>query len=68
MVDLATPVVTGCASKCKLILQVTSAKEVMFSPVSIGLCVGLSAALHKNYWTDFHETWMADGSRPKNRL
>lgn len=29
------------------------------------LFVGLSAGLHKNYWTDFHETGMEDGSRPR---
>ena len=27
--------------------------------------VSLSAGLHKSFWTDFHETWMEDVSRPK---
>lgn len=25
----------------------------------------LSAGKHKNYWTDLHDTWMEDGSRPR---
>ena len=29
----------------------------------LSLLVGLSAGLHKNYGTDFHETWMEDGSQ-----
>ena len=43
----------------------SSYKEVMLSPVSICLLVGLSIGLHKNYYTDFHETWMEDVSRPR---
>lgn len=31
----------------------------------IFICVCLLyVGLHKNCWTDFHETWMKDGSRP----
>lgn len=29
------------------------------------LLVGLSATLHKHYWTDFHRTWMEDGPGPE---
>ena len=29
------------------------------------LFVGLSSGLHKNYLTDFRETWMEDGSWPR---
>ena len=38
------------------------AKAVIFSPMSVGLLVGLSAGFNKNYWMDFYETWMEDGS------
>ena len=42
-------------------LLVTSTKEVVFPTMSVCL-FGLSAGLHKNYWTDFHKSWMVDGS------
>lgn len=35
-------------------------EEVMFSHV-----VGSSAGLHKNYFPDFHETWMEDESQAR---
>ena len=28
--------------------------------------VGLSAGKHKDNWTDFHETWIEDGSQPRS--
>lgn len=34
----------------------------MFSPCPF---VGLWRGLHENYWTDFHETWMKDGSQSR---
>ena len=37
----------------------------MFSPVSICWLVDLSRGLHKNYQTDFYETWIEDESRPR---
>ena len=39
--------------------------EGFFFP-SVPVCwmVGLSAGLHKNYFTDFNKTWMEDGSQP----
>lgn len=40
---------------------VTSAKEVVLSPVSGWWSVGLSAGSNKNYQADFHEAWMEDG-------
>lgn len=39
---------------------VTSAKEVVLSPVSGWWSVGLSAGSNKNYQADFHEAWMED--------
>ena len=51
-----------------IILFITSTKEVMFSTVSISLLVGLSAGLHKSYWTDFHKIWIEDGSWVKEDL
>ena len=30
----------------------------------VGWLVGLSTGNHKNYWMDFNETWMEDGSQP----
>ena len=45
--------------------------DVVFSPLSVcllhfaGWLVGLSTGLHKNSRTDFHQTWMEDGSQPK---
>ena len=49
-------------------LFITSTKEVMFSPVCVGRLVCLSAGLHKNYRTDFHETWMGMGLSPEQTL
>lgn len=40
---------------------ISSAEEVMFH-LRPCLSVGLSAGLHENYRTDFHKTWMEDGS------
>lgn len=31
----------------------------------ICLLVGLSAGWHKNFWMDFHKTWMEEESRPR---
>ena len=42
---------------------ITSAKEVLFSPLSVQLPVGLSAGLHKNDPMDFHETGKLDVSQ-----
>ena len=36
-----------------------------FWPPRACLSVGLYAISHKNYLTDFHETWMGGGSRPR---
>ena len=36
-----------------------------FLVTRVYLLVGLSAGFHKNYRTDFHKTWMEDGSRPR---
>lgn len=41
--------------------SISSAEEVMFH-LRPCLTVGLSAGLHENYRTDFHKTWMEDGS------
>lgn len=41
--------------------SISSAEEVMFH-LHPCLSVGLSAGLHENYRTDFHKTWMEDGS------
>lgn len=41
----------------------TSAKYVMSCPcMFIGWSVSLSAVSHKNYSTDFQETWLEDGT------
>lgn len=45
-----------------LLLLRNSAKEVVFSPPSCCWLVGLSTGFHKNCWTDFYQTWTADGS------
>ena len=37
-------------------------EQVMSSSMSICELVGLWSRLHKNCWTDFHETWMEEGS------
>lgn len=29
-----------------------------FLPVSVSFVVGLSTEFHKNYYTDFHQTWL----------
>lgn len=43
-----------CLGVGLLLIFVTSAKEVMFSPLLVGCLVGLSTGLHKNYYMDFH--------------
>ena len=42
----------------------------LMSPAGWLFCclLGLSAGLDKNCWTDFHKTWMEDGSRPRKDL
>ena len=39
----------------------------VFTQVSFILLVfvGVSAGLHKTYWTDFHKTWTEDGCQPR---
>lgn len=46
---------------------ITSTKDAMFFTsvlLFVGWFVGLWAGLHKNLLTDFHETWIEDGSQP----
>lgn len=47
----------------KHILLCQGGSVVTHVPLWISL-VGLSAELHKNYWTYFHKTWMEEGSHP----
>ena len=34
-------------------------KEVMFSPLSVCLCLSVCTGYLKNLWMDLHETWLA---------
>lgn len=57
-------------TSCTEILWVSLFLKVMFSPMFVNLyvvgwLVGLSAWLHKNYWADFHKTWMENGCLPR---
>lgn len=46
--------------------SITSTTEVLFPPVHLLVNVGLSACLHKTCSTDFHHTWIDDGSPPRS--
>lgn len=49
-------------STVKLSVIVTSTKDIILSPVFV---YRLSARLHKNCQTDYHETWMGEGFQPR---
>ena len=48
-----------------VIFKKISAKDTMSLSTSVCWFVGLSPGSHKNFPTDFHQTGMDDGSRPR---